>query len=102
MCHEPGGGPMSTTAFRGAMRRRLTDRSWQLTAAAGALALVGMAVAVEGGATVLTLALAAIGVLVGAFVLVPQALRAARGRRGPIVLAVVLGVAALWVALWLV
>ncbi|HJS93075.1 MAG TPA: ATP-binding protein [Solirubrobacteraceae bacterium] len=92
---------MSTTAFRGAMRRRLTDRSWQLTAAAGALALVGMAVALEGGATAFTVAPAAIGVLVGAFVLVPRALRAARGRRAPIVLAAVLGVAAIWVALWL-
>ncbi|HKO26937.1 MAG TPA: hypothetical protein VJU80_05730, partial [Solirubrobacteraceae bacterium] len=84
------------------MRRRLTDRTWQLTAAAGALALVGMAVALEGGAPVITLALAAIGVLVGAFVLVPRALRAVRGRLGPVLLAVVLGVVAVWVSLWLV
>src|SRR5207248_1938567 len=69
---------------------------------AGAVALVGMAVALEGGAPLLSLALSLIGVSVGAFVLVPQALRVARGRRGPIVLAVVMGVAAVWVVLWLV
>jgi len=93
---------VSTTAFRGAMKRRLADRSWLLTGAAGSLALVGMAVAVDGGTPVLTIALALVAVLVGAYVLVPQALHRARSRRGwiPFAVTVAVAVVALWCVLW--
>ncbi|HET6867105.1 MAG TPA: hypothetical protein VFH80_14395 [Solirubrobacteraceae bacterium] len=92
---------MSFTGFGDEMRRRVTDRSWQLTGAAGVLALIGMAIALSGGTPALTLPLALVAVLVGAFVLGPTALRAARGRRVWIVFAVVLGVVLLWCGLWI-
>jgi signal transduction histidine kinase len=92
---------MSTPAFRGALTRRLTDRSWQLTGAAGLLALVGMAIALGGGAPVITIALALLAVLVGALVLAPPALRAARTRRGWVLFAMVVGAVALWCVLWI-
>ena len=91
---------MSTTAFRGAMRRRLTDRSWQLTGMAGGLALGAVAIALDGGAVPVTVILTAGAVVLGAYLLVPQALRAARGRRGWIVFAVVLGAVSVWFGLW--
>jgi signal transduction histidine kinase len=92
---------MSTTAFRGAMKRRVTDRSWLLTGTSGMLALCGMAIALDGGALVLTLPLAAVGLLAGAFVLVPRGLGAVRSRRGWIVFALVLGALAVWGVLWI-
>jgi signal transduction histidine kinase len=92
---------MSTAALRGALTRRLTDRSWQLTSAAGVLALVGMAIALGGGAPLLTIGLALIAVLLGAFVLAPPALRAARTRRWWMLFVVAVGAVALWSALWI-
>jgi signal transduction histidine kinase len=92
---------MSTTALRGAVKRRVTDRSWQLTGAAGVLALGGLATAVDDGAAPLTLILAIGAVLLGASVLLPPALHAARRSRGWIVFAVVLGAVALWCVLWI-
>lgn len=92
---------MSATGFGDGMRRRVTDRSWQLTGAAGVLALIGMAIALNGGTPALTLPLALIAVLVGAFVLGPRALRAARGRRVWIVFAVLLGMVLLWWGVWI-
>jgi signal transduction histidine kinase len=92
---------MSTAAFRGALTRRLTDRSWQLTSAAGVLALVGMAIALGGGAPAVTIGLALVAVLLGAFVLAPPALRAARSRRGWILFVVAVGAVALWCGLWI-
>ncbi len=93
---------MSTTAFRGAMKRRLTDRSWQLTGVAGLLALGGMAIALDGGAVPITLLLATVAVLLGACVLVPQALGVVRGSRGWIVFGLLLSLVALWFGLWAV
>lgn len=92
---------MSTAAFRGAMKRRLTDRAWQLTGATGLLALCAMAIAVDGGTLAVTIGLVTIAVLLGAYMLVPPALRAVRTRRGWIVFAVVLGAVALWFGAWI-
>lgn len=92
---------MSTTAFRGAMARRLTDRSWQLTAAAGALALGTMMIALDGASVALTALVATVALLVGASALVPSALRAVRHSRGWIAFGVLLGLAALWGVLWI-
>jgi signal transduction histidine kinase len=92
---------MSTPAFRSAMTRRLTDRSWQLTGAAGVLALCGMAIALGGGSPAITITLASVAVLVGAVLLAPPALRAASRRRGWIVFAAVLGALAVWGVLWI-
>jgi signal transduction histidine kinase len=91
---------MSATAFRGAITHRLTDRSWQLTAGAGVLALGGMVIALDGGAVPITALLAAGGVLLGACVLVPRALRAKRRSRAWIVFGTLLGLVALWLGLW--
>jgi hypothetical protein len=78
MCHADGADRMSTTAFRGAVQRRLTDRSWQLTCVAGVLALGTMAIAIDGASVALTVLVASTAVLVGAAVLTPGALRAVR------------------------
>jgi signal transduction histidine kinase len=92
---------MSTTAFGGAMRRRLTDRSWQLTSAAGVLALSAMAIALGHGPVSLAVFLATGALLFGAFVLAPGALRAARGRRGWIAFSVLLCLVVLLGGLWI-
>jgi signal transduction histidine kinase len=97
-----GAERMSTTAFRGAMQRRLTDRSWQLTAAAGVLAVSAMAVALDGASVPLTVLVATGAVLVGASALAPSALRAGRGSRAWIAFGVLLGLAVLWGGLWIV
>lgn len=93
---------MSATAFRGTMRRRLTDRAWLLTGAAGTLAVGGMSIALAGGAVPITLLLAIGAVLLGACLLVPQALRATRRSPGWIVFGVLLILLALWLGLWAV
>ncbi len=92
---------MSTAAFRGGIRRRITDRSWLLTGAAGVLGLAGMAVALSGGARTAIVALAVGAVLVGASLLVPTVLGAIRLNRAWSLFAVVLGVAALWCGVWI-
>ncbi|MGN6872232.1 MAG: ATP-binding protein [Solirubrobacteraceae bacterium] len=92
---------MSTTAFRGAMQRRVTDRSWQLTGAAGVLALGAMAIALDGASVALTVVLATIAVLVGASALAPGALRAVHRSWGWIAFGVLVGVAVLWGVLWI-
>ncbi len=92
---------MSATAFRGAIQRRLVDRSWRLTAVAGALAVGAVAIAVDGGVIAVALVLAAVAVLLGAFVLLPTALRIARTRRGWIAFALLLGVVLFWCGIWI-
>ena len=84
------------------MRRRLTDRAWLLTGAAGTLAVGGMSIALAGGAVPITLLLAIGAVLLGACLLVPQALRATRRSPGWIVFGVLLVLLALWLGLWAV
>jgi signal transduction histidine kinase len=92
---------MSATAFRGAIKRRVTDRSWLLTGVAGVLALGAMAIALDGAPVPLTALLAAGAVLVGASVLAPGALRAVRGSWGWIAFGLLLGVLVLWCLLWI-
>jgi signal transduction histidine kinase len=92
---------MSTTPFRGAVKRRVTDRSWLLTGTAGVLALAGMALAPNRGERMLAFALILSAGLVGASVLVPSVVRAARSRRGWIVFGMLLGLLTLWSALWI-
>ncbi len=92
---------MSPAAFRGAMLRRLTDRSWQLTGAAGVLALSAMVIALDHGRTFLTVATTIGALLAGAYVLSPAVVRAVRGRRGWIVFTVLLCLVVLWCGLWI-
>jgi signal transduction histidine kinase len=98
---QGGAGRMSATAFRGAIKRRVTDRSWQLTGSAGVLTLGAMAIALDGAPVSLEVLLAAGALLVGASVLAPSALRAVRGSPGWIAFGLLLGVAALWCTLWI-
>ncbi len=92
---------MSAIAFRGAVRRRLTDRSWQLTGATGAVAIAGVTVALLGGAHDLIVALAAGAVALGAIVLVPSVLFVVRRRRAWILFAVLVAAAAVWFGSWI-
>src|SRR5690242_19540304 len=98
--HGDRSGPMSTTAIRGGLRRRVTDRSWQLTGAAGALTLGAMAIALAHGPVFLTVAVAIGALLVGAYVLAPAALGAVRSRPAWIVFAGLLSVLVALCGLW--
>jgi signal transduction histidine kinase len=85
----------------GPVKRRVGDRAWRLTVAAGGLAVGAVAVAMIRGAHGLIGALAAGAVVVGGWTLAPWAVAMGRRSRGWIVFAVaVVGVVA-WVARWL-
>jgi signal transduction histidine kinase len=80
-------------------RSRLSDRGWQLTGAAGAIQLAALGFALAGGSLALLGKLAAgAGVLLGAYVLGPRAVAAARRYRGLIVFAALLVAGSLYVA----
>jgi hypothetical protein len=92
---------MRTAAVLGPIKRRLTDRAWQLTGVTGLLTLGGMAIAVDGGSLAVTVVLTGVAVLLGAYILGPEAARAARTRVGWIVFAGVLCAVAVWCGLWI-
>jgi signal transduction histidine kinase len=91
---------VSTGPIIGGVRRRVSDRSWQRTAAAGALALGVLAVAMDGGAGLLVAALGLLAVLAGAYVLAPRAIAAVRRTHGWIAFAVLVTAAGIWFAAW--
>ncbi len=93
---------MSTTAIRGVLRRRVSDRYWRLTVVAGGLAVAGMASALSGVARILIVALSVAAVTLAAWLLVPAAAAAVRRNRAWILFAVALVAVALWLALGLV
>jgi signal transduction histidine kinase len=77
---------------------RRQDRTWWVTAVAGALQLGGLAIVLAGGSPVVLAALtAAVGVLLGGCALAPRALVAVRRNRGWIVFAAALLAAGWWV-----
>lgn len=77
---------------------RRQDRTWWVTAVAGALQLGGLAIVLAGGSPVVLAALtAAVGVLLGGCALAPRALVAVRRNRGWIVFVAALLAAGWWV-----
>ncbi len=91
---------MSTGELTGSVWRRVSDRSWQITAGAGALALGGLVVAMEGGAHAVVAAIGVCAVVLAAYVLGPKAVAAARRHRGWIAFAAVLAAIAVSAATW--
>jgi signal transduction histidine kinase len=78
-------------------RPRLSDRAWLLTAAAGVIQLVALALALAGGSLTLVATLVAgAGALLGVCLLAPRALAAARRNRGLIVFAALVLGASAW------
>lgn len=91
---------MSTSALTGSVGRRVSDRAWQLTAGAGAVAVGGLVVAVDGGAVVFMVVLVVLAALLGGYVLGPRVVASARRKQGWIAFAVILVVVAAYVASW--
>ncbi len=91
---------MSTGELTGSVWRRVSDRSWQATAAGGAVALAGLVLAMEGGARVLVAAIGVCAVLLAGYVLGPKAVATARRHRGWIAFAAVLTAIAVSAVAW--
>ncbi len=91
---------MSTGALTGEVRRRISDRAWLGTAAAGAMALAGLVVAMKGGGGLLVGAIAVGTVLLGVYVLAPNAVATARRGRGWLAFAAVVIAVGVWAASW--
>ena len=91
---------MSTGELTGSVWRRVSDRSWQATAAGGAVALAGLVLAMEGGARGLVAAIGACAVLIAGYVLGPKAVATARRHRGWIAFAAVLTAIAVSAVAW--
>ena len=91
---------MSTGALTGEVRRRVGDRGWQGTAVAGALALAGLIAAMNGGGSLLVGAILVSALLVGVYVLAPNAIATTRRRRGWIAFAALVIAVGVWVASW--
>ena len=93
---------MSTAPLQPDRRALLTDPVWRATAVAGLAQLGGLAVALSPGShAVPAVAVAVAGVVIGAFVLAPQALAILHRHPRSIVLGAVALVGLLWVALGL-
>jgi len=92
---------VSTGALTHEVRQKLCDRAWLGTAGAGGLALAGLMVAMNGGGGLPVAALAVCGLLVGVYVLAPNAVATARRRKGWIAFAALVIAAGVWVASWL-
>jgi signal transduction histidine kinase len=92
---------MSAVELTGAVRRRVSDRAWQLTGAAGLAQLGVLAVALDGGARLLVYGLGVLAVLIAGYVLIPKALAAIRRNRGWFVFGVAVIAVAVWVEQWL-
>ena len=91
---------MTAVGLTTSARSRLSDRNWQLTAAAGVVQLGALAIALAGGSLALLAKLAAAaGVLLASCALAPRALATARRHRGLIVFAALLVCASVYVAL---
>ncbi len=91
---------MSADAITSSVRRRVADRAWLGTAAAGGLALAGLLVAINGGGGLLVGAITVSTLLVGVYVLAPNAVATARRRRGWIAFAALVIAVGVWVAAW--
>ena len=78
----------------------MSDRAWLGTAAAGVLALAALLVAMNGGGGLLVGALAVSTLLVGTYVLAPNAVATARRRRGWLAFAALVIVVGVWAASW--